>query len=152
MKKIRYSQLFEKLSADTISYKDKNESLGEKLQLTLKAENVLSEGEIDSLSQEQEALCFHVDSIDFKIEGTPVAYFSQVGDEYIQKHEIVPLDDGLDIPIGEEKVFADFEVLTNPPVVISEPVQKAEISYTIKGTLDGKTVELSDKKTVFILI
>ena len=138
------------LSKDTISFK--NNSFGDELRLNLKAKNVLLDEESDSLTQEQkDSLCFHVTVIDFEINGTPVAYFTKTGDIYTQNKSIVPMDNGLDIPINEEKQLADFEILTNPPVIIDSPTQVAKISFTMKGTINGNPVEVKDEKTVTFL-
>ena len=138
------------LSTDTISFK--NNSIGDELRLTLKAKNMPLDENSGNLTQEQkDSLCFHVTSIDFEINGTPVAYFMKNGDIYTQKKSIVPLDNGLDIPVNEEKQLADFEILTNPPVIIDSPTQVAKISFTMKGTVNGNSLEVKDEKTVTFL-
>ena len=147
---ILMAKLVPELTLTWDSYTYKNGDIGDPLKMTLKVKNEPVGKTLEEMTdRDKEDACLHIGNIDFTIEDTPVAYFSQSGEQYIQRHIVTPSGEDLDIAAGEEKeLVTELEILTNPPVIITAPVQKAKVTYTVSGKMGGTEVELTNHKEI----
>ena len=147
---ILMSKLVSELTLTWDSYTYRNGDIGDPLKMTLKLRNEPADKPIDEMTaRDMNDVHLYLNHIDLTIAGTPVAYFSQSGDSYLQKETVVPLDDGLDLAVGEEKdLIVEKEILTNPPVLIDRLTQVGTLTCSIRGTKGGREVEVKEEKKI----